>query len=96
MDYELEKINMFFDSEFKRCRKKKIRSLWEEYYKFKSTILPSIDYSYALTVHKSQGSEWDKVFVDIQNIKLNSKISERNKLIYVGCSRAREKMILLV
>lgn len=74
---------------------------WAAYYDFKkSTLLMStiqidgdaiakdIDYGYAITGHKSQGSGYQNVLISENNIDLNSDIIERNKLKYVAFSRA--------
>jgi ATP-dependent exoDNAse (exonuclease V) alpha subunit len=68
--------------------------LWEMYYRVKELFMPPIDYSYAITVHRSQGSEWERVYVEMKDIMKNRRILERNKLIYVACSRAMGKLIL--
>ncbi len=46
---------------------------------------------YATTVHKSQGSTWDHVFV-LRDLLANKRTSERNKLIYVAVSRAARSL----
>lgn len=48
--------------------------------------------AYALTVHKSQGSEFDKVFVIVPQ---HSRILTR-ELLYTAITRARDKIVLLV
>ena len=88
---------------------------WKEYYEFKKKYLLAanivdrngktiydrdIDYGFSITSHKSQGSTYDTVFVDINNM-----IYDRNgrpytnqddllRRLYVGCSRAKNKLIL--
>ena len=88
---------------------------WKEYYEFKKKYLLAanivdrngktiydrdIDYGFSITSHKSQGSTYDTVFVDINNM-----IYDRNgrpytnqddllRRLYVGCSRAKKKLIL--
>jgi hypothetical protein len=46
-----------------------------------------VDYGYALTVHKSQGSTYDDVYVEYNNILSNMKEDERNKLLYTAITR---------
>lgn len=46
---------------------------------------------YATTVHKSQGSTWDHVFV-MRDLLANKRHLERNKLIYVAVSRAARSL----
>ncbi|MDA7791708.1 exodeoxyribonuclease V subunit alpha [Opitutales bacterium] len=54
--------------------------------------LPPHRPAYAITIHRSQGSEYDKVMIVIPSIE--SEILSRN-LLYVASSRAKEKVILL-
>jgi len=52
-----------------------------------------MDYSFATTVHKSQGSEFDTVFVDKNDIKksiMNSYYDTYVRLMYVSISRAKK------
>lgn len=48
------------------------------------------DFAYAITVHKSQGSEWDKVVV-----YSNDYWGERYKLAYTAVTRAKEKLVYI-
>lgn len=65
-------------------------------------INKDIDYGYAMTVHKTQGSTFDNVAIDLTNIvfqqtaygRKENDIEIRNKLIYVALSRARKSVIL--
>lgn len=82
----------------------KTTKAWPAYFNFKSETLlmrdikdntgslicgKDLDYAYALSVHKSQGSSYNQVFVDEANINLNRIHTERNKLKYVAFSRPR-------
>ena len=77
------------------CAKYKKKKYWESFFKIKEYFLPNVDYAYALTVHRSQGSEWDVVFLDVQNINKNNMLKYKNKLIYVGVSRAKQGVYIL-
>jgi exodeoxyribonuclease V alpha subunit len=48
--------------------------------------------AYALTVHKSQGSEWKRVFL-ILHQSHNTMI--QRELLYTGCTRAREELYVI-
>jgi hypothetical protein len=50
-------------------------------------IIKDLDYGYAITGHKSQGSTYKNVFVVEDDIDKNSKIKERNQIKYVALSR---------
>lgn len=54
--------------------------------------IEQIDYAYAISVHKSQGSEWPIVTV-IDESKTFGK--DRNKWLYTAITRAKKKLIIL-
>lgn len=49
------------------------------------------DYGYFITIHKSQGSDYDNVFLDYFDLISNPKQNERERLIYTGLTRAKSK-----
>lgn len=54
--------------------------------------IPNIELAYAITVHKSQGSDFDLVFLIVPKTgRINSR-----ELIYTGLTRAKKKLILLI
>lgn len=88
---------------------------WTEYYNFKKKYLLAanvvnkmgkiiysrdIDYGFAITAHKSQGSTYTNVFVDVNNMvydKNGHPYTDRDDMLrrlYVACSRARTKLWL--
>lgn len=88
---------------------------WREYYAFKEQkliltdivdandnvlIKRDLDYGFALTAHKSQGSTFGTTFVDVDDIvfdkygKPYTNIEETNRRLYVACSRAKHKLYL--
>ena len=88
---------------------------WKAYYDFKKKYLIAanvldktgkaiytrdIDYGFSLTSHKSQGSTYDIVFVDVNDMVYNkmgkpyADIDDMLRRLYVGCSRARKELIL--
>lgn len=86
---------------------------WYPFHRFKNQILcmtdveidgkkitRELDYGYTLTVHKLQGSTFNNIFVDGQDIcqpmtkwgkRISADINLRNRLLYVGLSRAKDK-----
>ena len=79
---------------------KKIDELWEEYNTKLNEIKCPIDYSYAMSIHKSQGSSFDEVFVCLSDFLWLLYSSEENqqtlflKLLYVALSRSRNTAII--
>jgi len=89
---------------------------WNEYYDFKKKYLLAaniwdhrtgkiihdrdIDYGFSLTAHKSQGSTYGSVFVNVNNIiydKNGQPYADQDDLLrrlYVACSRTKKELIL--
>lgn len=65
-------------------------------------INKDIDYGYAMTVHKTQGSTFNNVAIDLTNLvftwtpygRREVDIDTRNKLMYVALSRAKNSVLL--
>lgn len=55
-----------------------------------------IKYAYALTTHRSQGNEWDEVFVQMRDYSRCQDEDTYNRLVYVALSRARKSVSILV
>ena len=53
--------------------------------------LLELEFSYAMTVHKSQGSEWRKVYFIVHGCHKNVS----RELLYTGMTRAREECVVL-
>lgn len=65
------------------------------------TVSKDIDYGYALTIHKLQGSTMKNIAVDLYDIIYPSRntsfvndIDQRNRLLYVALSRATDNAII--
>ena len=99
----------------KKATAKTRAQAWKDYYNFKEgclllanivksdgTILYNrdLDYGFALTSHKSQGSTFDTVFVDVNDIVYDrngqpyTDAEQINRRLYVACSRAKYKLYL--
>ena len=50
-------------------------------------------YGYAITAHKSQGSEWDKVLVIEEKFPFDKE--EHKRWLYTACTRASQKLVLV-
>lgn len=67
---------------------------WQDFWQLKQQRFANLNYSYALTVHKSQGSTFENVFVDLPNLLRNKNIRERNQLLYVAVTRAAQRLFV--
>lgn len=66
---------------------------WREYMAFKDCVI-CLDFPYAMTVHKSQGSTYDYIFLDIEDL---GRCADKDytmylRLLYVALSRASLKV----
>lgn len=61
--------------------------------KYGEIVPKEFAYGYAITCHKAQGSEWDKVLVLEENFPFQKE--EHARWLYTACTRAAEKLVLL-
>lgn len=71
------------------------KMMWTEYYRIKQ-MFADISYAYAITAHKSQGSTYDGVYVDVVDINLNNNVVERNRIIYTAITRASQQATIII
>jgi superfamily I DNA/RNA helicase len=57
-------------------------------------IFAKIKYNHALTVHKSQGSTYKTVALNVKDISFNPNEKEKQRLFYTGITRASDLLIL--
>jgi len=50
---------------------------------------------YVTTVHKSQGSTYQNIFVDYPDISINKDILERRRCVYTACTRGAKNLFIL-
>jgi exodeoxyribonuclease-5 len=69
---------------------------WGAFYKYKMSFA-DIDYAYAISTHKSQGSTYNTVYVDIVDILNVVPTSSKEKLqsIYVAVTRASKNLCII-
>ena len=69
-------------------------SKWDRYYELRERFA-RVDYAYATTVHRAQGSTFDTVFVDHRDLQA-CRGEERQALLYVAVTRPARRLALLV
>lgn len=69
------------------------RKAWAQYLAFKDYVV-CLDFAHAMTVHKSQGSTYEDVFLDIEDMArcIKSDYTMYLKLLYVAVSRASKRV----
>lgn len=61
--------------------------------KYVNSVPLSFTYGYAITCHKSQGSEWDNVLVIEEGFPFDKE--EHKKWLYTACTRAAKKLVII-
>lgn len=60
---------------------------------FKHLLPYEFTYGYAITTHRAQGSEWDKVLVIEEKFPFNKE--EHARWLYTACTRASKKLVVI-
>jgi exodeoxyribonuclease V len=74
-----------------KARQQWTRLNWKAYFELKQQFA-SLNYGYAITTHKSQGSTFQNVFVVDQDIDCNSNRGEAAQCRYVAYSRTAKRL----
>lgn len=70
-----------------------LKRLWEFYYFMIIDKFADISYGYCITVHKSQGSTYDNVYVDLPNIvSINQDKLQTLQCLYTAITRAANNL----
>ena len=69
-------------------------SKWDRFFELREQFA-RVDYAYATTVHRAQGSTYDTVFVDHRDVRV-CRGDERGALLYVAVTRPSRRLALLV
>jgi len=96
-DQKIVIVEILHESEFERfeetcgdmAKAKNWRAFWDLRQQF-----GQMKYAYCLTVHKAQGSTFENVFADVNNLLTNRTVRERNQLLYVAATRAAKRLFL--
>lgn len=68
---------------------KQRKSAWGMFFSLEETFA-SVDYAYCMTTHKSQGSTFDHVYVDVPDLLASGGMQQR--ILYTACTRAAKSM----
>lgn len=67
---------------------------WKLFYTMKQKFA-DVKYNYAITAHKAQGSTYDNAIVIAADIMKNSRVEERNRILYVAVTRAKHNLFIV-
>jgi len=92
--HEDERERFENDLERTRMEAKENGARWTAFYELRERFA-RVDYAYATTVHKAQGSTFDTVFVDHRDLQA-CRGPERQALLYVAVTRPSRRLALFV
>lgn len=75
---------------------KKINRLYREYQNNIVDCFAQLNYGYCITVHKSQGSTFKNVFIDMNDILDNNNTNETSRCLYTSITRTSKTLNLLI
>ncbi len=75
---------------------KKINKLYRDWQNNVIDKFAQLNYGYSITVHKSQGSTFKNVFIDISDILENNNIEETSRCLYTAITRSSKTLDLLI
>jgi exodeoxyribonuclease-5 len=69
------------------------KGMWKQYFRLRDKYA-RVQYNYAITAHKSQGSTYEQCLVLQWSIHKNYNIEERNRILYVACTRPSQTLYI--
>jgi hypothetical protein len=68
--------------------------MWKHFF-YLDGIFAKVKYNYAVTAHKAQGSTYTNCMLAMWDIVKNPRLEERNRIIYVGATRAKNMLYIV-
>jgi len=85
-----------YSESIKQIDKHIITPLWKQYNRIFIKPFASVDYGNSKTCHKSQGSTYYNVFVDMNDIMTNKDVDDMRRCLYVACTRTSNELHILL
>lgn len=85
-----------FKEQSKYIDKYLIRQLWKDWNKIYIDPIAKVNYGNSLTIHKSQGSQFYNVYIDVDNVLNNPEGDEAKRCLYTALTRSANEIHLLV
>ena len=97
-EFELKNINKIMNEDDHESHNNKYITMSQMLGHYLSHVISStyleVDYGFVLTVHKSQGSTYNDVYIEYSNLLENKKNEEKYKLLYTAITRCSNKLHL--
>jgi hypothetical protein len=90
-------LRNFVDDNRGALPKPVVSDLWKRFYAWRKMHDAPVTYAYALTTHKSQGSSFESVYIDAENVEecCQHDPGLMKRCLYTAVSRAKEKLVIM-
>ena len=92
-DYELILGHLVELAKAERSGSWQAAQKWEDFYRIQE-VFADVNYNYAITCHKSQGSTYENALIIENDIDKNRKIKERNRIKYTAFTRPSRRLFI--
>ena len=92
-EHSRDVLKMWVIEKEKAALRAKTAAKWQEYHKA-NEYMDDIRHNQAMTVHKSQGSSYTEMYIDVTQFMENDDPLTAMKLFYVGVTRARKLAVV--
>lgn len=72
------------------------KALWEIYHKKLISAFAKVNFSFSMTIHKAQGSTFNYVYVDMDDIMRGPDNNEKRSLLYTAVTRTSKQLNILI
>lgn len=94
---DLKEIKKIIEMFFRKYRSERLTSeIWDTYHKKLIEPYAEINFGYSISSHKSQGSTYEKVNVDVNDICSNPNKLEMIKSLYTSAGRASKVLRFMI
>ena len=94
IESRLKKLKQYLDGKHDKFNRIIMLRIWQFFYKYYIDLFADIGYGYCITVHKSQGSTYDNVYVDLKDIVRNNR-NDAKECVYTAVTRAADTLKIL-
>lgn len=89
-----EQVKQVALDELKQNGPTSAKMYWVMYYNLKN-YFAQVNWCYSTTVHKAQGSTYINTFIDESDIRKNSNVIERNRILYTAVTRCKRNCFII-
>lgn len=95
--YMLENVRKHIEFFFKKTKEEKLtQRLWNIFYTILIDPYAEINFGYSITIYKSQGSTFNSVMIDVDDVNELRNLDDLQKALYTAAGRASNELGLII